>query len=78
MNAPDDAQAVVVATMRFLAGGWVHGEDDQRWLSDTADQIELSGPEHWDCCPLCAETICDGDCPLAAVRRGRSPVHWPD
>lgn len=71
----DARRSLVVETLRFLASGWVGnhegGEDDQKWLRETADEIEQSGPEDWICCPLCAEVICDEGCPLAAFGRNR-------
>lgn len=58
----------IASMLRFLAGGWVSGEDNQRWLVDTARAIERTDPAEWICCPLCAETICDEDCPCEELR----------
>lgn len=65
--------ATVVTTLRFLASGWVAGEDDQKWLAETADHIEQTTPDDWWTCPLCEESVCDDHCPLAAVRGGSTP-----
>lgn len=66
----DERIKTTVDTLRFLAGGWVEGEDNQKWLAETADTIERTGPDDWWACPLCEEATCDTGCPLAPIRGG--------
>ncbi len=72
----------VIATMRFLASGWVQDgawdpevgtEPNGKWLSETADDLERVR-DHSDwlermTCPLCEETECDEGCPCYAHRK---------
>lgn len=62
----------IANTLRFLAGGWVSGEDNQRWLADTANALQHNDPAEWICCPLCAEAVCDEGCPCAPLREGET------
>lgn len=60
--------ALVVKALRFLAEGWISGEDDRRWLVEVADMAERTPPREWWVCPLCAEVACDDGCPFESVR----------
>lgn len=80
MTRTDLSRARIVAdTLRFLADGWVGHPcrtcdatpDDQKWLRETADQIEREKHDWTPCCPLCAEVTCDNGCPLRPAREDR-------
>lgn len=69
--------ATVAATMRQVAN-WGLAFDNGPACDDNgpacdelrsiADQVELLSSGDDMCCPMCEETACDEDCPLAAVR----------
>jgi hypothetical protein len=66
---PDNRKAVVIETLRFMASGWVTGDENWQYLGDKADELERTEPDDWWCCPLCEETECDSGCPLAPLRQ---------
>ncbi len=76
LHVPDERAAIVAETLRFLAGGWISGDEDHEnstALVETAANIEHAAKWPWSesgCCPLCEEVACDTGCPLAPLRRG--------
>ena len=64
----------VIATLRFLAGGWMASEDDKRWLAEVAQQLDSADLNA--CCPLCQEVECDTHCPIKPHRRADQDGGW--
>lgn len=67
-------QQIVAETLRFLSDGWVDSLGGERWLAETADEIEKWSPGETMCCPLCAEVDCDDNCPLRFERAMQKAV----
>lgn len=67
---PERAQGVI-DLLRFMLQGWLDlGEDDQNWCRDTVKAIErYDFDEGGWACPVCAEVVCDGGCPLEPLRQ---------
>lgn len=63
---PNPTAATVAATIRWAAYVLTHDGYTVDSLRYVAEGIDLA----WDsaCCPVCEETTCDDDCPLASVR----------
>lgn len=69
----------VIATLRFLTGGWLQSDDDTAHYRGVADQLERLDPDDWGACPLCQEVDCDDGCPIAPHRQTNwTRVVWDD
>lgn len=53
--------------IRWATDGWLEG-DDVEFLGTALRIMTLVPVRQWTCCPLCAEIVCDDDCPLYTVR----------
>lgn len=64
-----DTFNIIVKTLR-IAAFWGIGEKNQEMLLGVAEQVEAADAESLlMTCPVCQETTCDDDCPLAGVRK---------
>ena len=72
MTDRDVAVRAVVETLRHVAST---DTDDALGLRVLADLVEAGAPRMDDmaCCPLCAEVVCDDDCPLRHWRHADTP-----
>jgi len=79
--SPVDAAILkaTVDTLRHLAycGGVGDGAYTREELHALADLVATGRFDDWGCCPVCEETWCDGDCPLAPIRGTDPPDYRP-
>lgn len=69
-------RTATAATLRQVAG-WVSDDSLRDSIYDAAELVERSGPEDWDCCPVCEEVECDDGCPLEPIRLDYERNHTP-
>ncbi|WP_406170414.1 hypothetical protein OIE52_39520 [Streptomyces canus] len=66
MTTPPPPEVSLIAATLRKAAEQLRCDADREELQRVGDQVETD----WDgmCCPLCQESTCDDDCPLAASR----------